>query len=171
MSCLCCCCNLVRSSSHLRLTSLRCFACLRKVCLSSIDLNITRIGRGLSCPGQYVPSRSCDQLAPSHSRPSGIHLSKSEQNSSTWSLSVVSGTLYTIRLSCLFSLSRASALRSISRNLCLCSLIESSNSASRFPNLLHSEDLAGEATTSLKLLAGVDVLSGNANRRCAVGRL
>ena len=166
MSCLCCCCNLVRSSSYLRLTSLRCFACLRKVCLSSIDLNITCIGHGLSFSWQYVPSRTCAQSAPSHSRPSGIHLSKSEQNASNPSLSfsVVSGTFYTIRLSCLFSLSRSSAFWSNSRNLCLCSLSESSTSASRFSKLLHSEGLGGEATASLKLLAGFVVLPGDATR-------
>jgi len=156
MSCLCFCCNLVRSSSYLRLTSLRCFACLRKACLSVIDLNITRIGRGLFSSGQYVPIRTWSQSPPSQWRPSGIHLSRSERNASIpWSSSsAVSCTLYTIRLSlsCLFFLSRASAFWSNSRNLCLCSLSESSASASRFSNLLQSEDLAGEATASLKLL-------------------
>ncbi len=68
----------------------------------------------------------------------------------------------TIRLSCLFSLSRASAFRSNSRNLCLCSLSESSASASHFSNLMQSEDLAGEATASLELLAGVGVFVGDA---------
>jgi len=36
-------------------------------------------------------------------------------------------------------------------------LSESSTSASHFSNLLHLEDLAGEAIASLKLLAGVGV--------------
>jgi len=39
---------------------------------------------------------------------------------------------------------------------------ERSTSTSRFSKLLQSEDLAGEATASLKLLAGVGEFVGNA---------
>ena len=93
---------------------------------------------------------------------SGIHSLRSELNvSALFSSSAISGMLYTTRLSCLLSLSRASAFRSNSRSLSLCSLSESSASASHFSKLVQSEDLVGEARTSLKLLAGFGVFVGD----------
>ena len=68
-------------------------------------------------------------------------------------------------------MSRASVFRFYSRNLSLCSLSESSASASRFSKLVQSEDLVGEATTFLKLLAGVGVFVGNATCDMLLGGL
>ena len=45
MSSLCLCCSLVRSTSYLRLTCVRCGACLRKACLLLIEANDRHIGR------------------------------------------------------------------------------------------------------------------------------